>query len=147
MLPLVCVNHAKGEQVSRDIHAHGYMECSSLLEIGVKELFNEAIRCGIAHNAIVAVPVCVCNSLTINRKRKGFLVWLAFCFWFYILTAPGEMLRLFRGFQDRTSARVLTRSTAPREKPPVEIVGPVASVALPPRFFVLYALSHLEFKS
>ncbi|KAF6733429.1 Rho-related GTP-binding protein RhoH [Oryzias melastigma] len=39
-----CISPAAGKQVARDVHAKGYLECSSLNNRGVQQVFEYAVR-------------------------------------------------------------------------------------------------------
>jgi len=41
---LTPISHDQGQQLSKEINAVAYLECSALTQKGVKEVFDEAIR-------------------------------------------------------------------------------------------------------
>ena len=41
------ISLADGEQLARELGAHKYLECSALTQIGLKQVFDDAIRCAL----------------------------------------------------------------------------------------------------
>jgi len=53
---LSCITKEEGEQMAKKINAFKYLECSSLTQEGLKQVFDESVRC------IMAPPF---------KKKKG----------------------------------------------------------------------------
>ncbi|XP_051940741.1 rho-related GTP-binding protein RhoH [Hippocampus zosterae] len=45
-----CISAAEGRRVARNVHAKGYLECSSLTKRGVQHVFECAVRTAVSHN-------------------------------------------------------------------------------------------------
>lgn len=59
------ISHSEGQQIAKEIGAYRYLECSALTQKGLKEVFDEAVRC-------VVNPVVASNE----KKQKGKCVML-----------------------------------------------------------------------
>lgn len=55
------ITSAEGQQIAREIGAVRYLECSALTQKGLKEVFDEAVRC-------VVNPTQVSGG---EKKKKG----------------------------------------------------------------------------
>ncbi|XP_068506882.1 rho-related GTP-binding protein RhoH [Syngnathus scovelli] len=45
-----CISAAEGRCVAQEVHAKGYLECSSLTKRGVQQVFECAVRTAVTHN-------------------------------------------------------------------------------------------------
>lgn len=53
----------EGQKLATDLHAYKYLECSALTQVGLKQVFDEAIRCVIAYSKKPAKKKSTCSIL------------------------------------------------------------------------------------